>query len=252
MAPWPIFVVAGAMIGSLVGIFGVGGSSVATPLLAMLGLPGLLAVATPLPATIPTALSAAVSFFRNGEVRPRAAGWSLLGSTPAAVAGAWLSPVVGGSVLLVVSGFVLILVGVRVIRPIADTMQASGAVRRKHRFLLVAVSSGVGLVSGLLANGGGFLLVPMYLLVFGLDMREAAGTSLLVIAVLSVPILIVHASLGHINWPVAGAFSLGAVPASYVSGRLAQRIAVDRLRKVFGWFLVGSGLAFVLYRIFWP
>jgi hypothetical protein len=168
---------------------------------------------------------------------------------PAAIAGAILSPTIGGSTLLIVSGFVLTIVGVRVIRPIANTMQASGAIRRKNRILLVAVSAGVGLFSGLLANGGGFLLVPMYLLVFGLDMREAAGTSLLVIAVLSVPILVVHAALGHINWTVAGAFSLGAVPASFLSGRLAQRVAIDRLRKVFGWFLVGSGLAFVLYRI---
>ena len=55
-APWPVFVAAGAAIGLLVGLFGVGGSSVATPLLSVLGVPGLLAVASPLPATIPAAL----------------------------------------------------------------------------------------------------------------------------------------------------------------------------------------------------
>jgi hypothetical protein len=67
--------------------------------------------------------------------------------------------------------------------------------------------------------------------------------------VLSIPILVVHAALGHINWTVAGAFSLGAVPTSFLGGRLAQRVASSALRKTFGWFLVGSGLAFVLYRV---
>ncbi len=81
-------------------------------------------------------------------------------------------------------------------------MQA-GTTRRHNRPLLVAVMAAAGLFTGLLANGGGFLLVPIYLLVFGLDMREAAGTSLLVIAVLTVPTLATHWAR-HIDWAVAG------------------------------------------------
>jgi len=55
VAPWPIFVIAGAAIGAVTGLFGVGGSSIATPMLAMLGVPPIMAVASPLPATIPSA-----------------------------------------------------------------------------------------------------------------------------------------------------------------------------------------------------
>ncbi len=248
-APWPVFVAAGAAIGLLVGLFGVGGSSVATPLLSVLGVPGLLAVASPLPATIPAALAAMIPYLRNGDTRPRAAVWTLLGSVPAAIAGAFLSEEVGGPVLLVVSGIVLTIVGIRVLRPIDETRRGVGTVRRKNRLLLVAASAGVGLLSGLLANGGGFLLVPMYLLIFGLDMRKAAGTSLLVISVLTVPILAAHAALGHIDWTVAGAFALGAVPASLLSSQLAQRVTSGRLQKAFVWFLIASGIAFVLYRL---
>jgi len=248
-APWPVFVAAGAVIGLLVGLFGVGGSSVATPLLAVLGVPGLLAVASPLPAMIPVALGAAIPYMQNGTARPRAAGWTLLGSVPAAIAGAFLSQVIGGSLLLYASGVVLTIVGIRVLRPIGETLQLAGTIRRKNRLLLVAASAGVGLFSGLLANGGGFLLVPMYLIIFGLDMRQAAGTSLLVISVLTVSILAAHAALGHIDWTVAGAFALGAVPTSVLSGRLAQRVTRGNLQKAFGWFLVASGIAFVLYRI---
>ena len=91
--------------------------------------------------------------------------------------------------------------------------------------------------------------MPMYLLVFGLRMREAAGAGLLVIAALAIPTLATHWALGHIDWTVAGAFALGAIPTSIASGRLAQRVAGTRLRHAFGWFLIGSGIAFIVYRL---
>src|ERR1039458_5340702 len=148
MAPWPVFVAAGAVIGMLVGLFGVGGSSIATPLLAVLGVPGLkvrglLGVPPPLPATIPAALGAVVPYLRNEKARPRAAGWTLIGSVPAAIAGAFLSQVIGGSVLLYASGIVLTIVGIRVVRPIGETQQLAGTMRRRNRLVLVAVSAAV-------------------------------------------------------------------------------------------------------------
>jgi uncharacterized membrane protein YfcA len=129
---------------------------------------------------------------------------------------ALLSEVLGGSTLLVASGAVLIPVGWRVVRPIKEGLRHAGSARRQFRPVLVAASAAVGLFTGLLANGGGFLLVPMYLLLFGLTMAKAAGTSLLVISVLTVPTLVTH--WAHIDWAVAGAFALGAVPASMLSG----------------------------------
>src|ERR1039458_7836188 len=98
MAPWPVFVAAGAVIGMLVGLFGVGGSWTPPPRRAVLGVRGLLGVAPPRPATIPAALGAVVPYLRNEKARPRAAGWTLIGSVPAAIAGAFLSQVIGGSV----------------------------------------------------------------------------------------------------------------------------------------------------------
>jgi uncharacterized protein len=249
MAPWPVFVVAGIVIGALTGFFGVGGSSVATPVLSLLGVPGLLAVASPLPATVPAALAAVVPYARNHTARPRAAAWTLLGAVPATVAGALLSGVVGGGTLLVASGVVLVVVGWRVLRPTSERSQRAGTTRRKDRPLLVAASAGVGLFTGLLANGGGFLLVPMYLIVFGLTIQETAGTSLLVIAVLTLPTLAAHWALGHIDWAVAGAYALGVVPSAAVSAQFAQRASADSLRNAFGWFLIVSGAAFAVYRL---
>jgi len=77
----------------------------------------------------------------------------------------------------------------------------------------------------------------MYLLVFGLGMLEAAGTSLFVIAVLTVPIMATHWALGHTDGAVAEAFALGAVPTSAISGRMAQRVTGGVTRRTLGWLL---------------
>ncbi|MCV7093220.1 sulfite exporter TauE/SafE family protein [Mycobacterium interjectum] len=249
MAPWPAFVALGAVLGALSGLFGVGGSSLATPALSLLGVPGLMAVASPLPATLPTALTAAWPYLRQRNIRPRAALWSLLGAVPAAVIGAMLAHLVGGDALLIASGVVLVVVGIRVLRPVSDRAHRVGEARRKNRPTLVAVSAGVGLFTGLLANGGGFLLVPMFLLLFGLTMTQASGTSLAVVAVLAIPATAAHWALGHIDWSVAAAVALGAAPTSAVTATWAQRVTATRLQAAFGWFLIVSGAAFTLYRL---
>jgi uncharacterized membrane protein YfcA len=249
MAPWPLVVVGGAAIGILLGLFGVGGSSVATPVLSLLGVSALAAVASPLPAIIPAAALAAAPYISAGEARRGAATWSLVGGVPATIAGALLSRVVGGAALLLASGFVLMVVGLRVVRPIGQEARDAGAQRRRNRPLLVLATAAIGLFTGLLANGGGFLLVPVYLLVFGLRMRQAVGTSLVVIAVLSVPTLATHWALGHIDWAVAGEFAGGLLPGSVAGSRLGHRIEGPVVRRAFGWFLIGFGAFFTIYRL---
>jgi uncharacterized membrane protein YfcA len=81
-------------------------------------------------------------------------------------------------------------------------------------------------------------------------MRQAVGTSLVVVAVLAIPTLAVHWALGHVNWVIAGEFGVGLLPGGAIGGRLAQRIAGPSLRRAFGWFLVGFGALFTLYRVF--
>lgn len=250
MAPWPLLTLAGVGIGMLMGFFGVGGSSVATPVLSLLGVRGLAAVASPLPAAVPSAVVAAVPYVRRGEARHRAAGWTLLGAVPATVVGGLLSQAVGGRSLLIASGVVLVAVGIRVVLPIEDAARERGTKRRLNRPLLVGASSAVGLFTGLLANGGAFLLMPMYLLVFGLRMRQAVGTSLLVVAALSVPTLLTHLSLGHIDWGVSAALFAGQVPGSMLGSQLSKRISgVGVARRAFGRFLIVFGILFTAYRL---
>lgn len=233
----------------LFGLFGVGGSSFATPLLSLLGVPPLFAVASALPATLPSAVSGAVSYVRRGEMDRRIASLTILGGLPATVAGALLTRMVGGHWLLVGSGVVPGILGVRVLRPIAARAKAEGVRRQRQAWLVVAAAAGVGLFTGLLANGGGFLLVPLYLVVLGMPMRSSSGTSLVVIAALSLPTLIAHWALGDINWQVAWAFAAGSIPAAYLGGRLAERIGGNRLQPAFGAMLVVFAAYFVVKQL---
>mgnify|MGYP001250112553 CR=1 FL=1 len=247
MPPWPEVSAAGAAIGVLFGLFGVGGSSFATPVLGLLGVPGLIAVAAPLPATIPAAIAGASAYVRRKEVDRDVARWSIIGGVPATVVGALLSGTVGGKSLLIVSGIVLAAVGVRILLPISSENRLAGRARRRPS-VVVTAAAGIGFFTGLLANGGGFLLVPLFVLVLGLTMPESAGTSLVVIAVLSIPTLITHWALGHIDWGVALAFAVGAVPGAIVGSRLISHLPAERLRKGFGVMLIGFAVYFTAHQ----
>ena len=251
LAWWPYILLAGAGagVGICTGLFGVGGSSVATSVLALLGAPRLIAVASPLPATIPSAAVGAIPYVRSHEARTRAAAWSAVGGVPGTIAGALLSRLAGGPVLLFVSGLVLVVVGLWVILPVDEKALEKGAERRHDRVLLVATMALVGVFTGLLANGGGFLIVPLYLLMFGLQFREAVGTSLLVIVVLAIPALVTHWALGHINWALAAEFALGQVPGCAAGSQFAHHVQGPAIRRACGLFLIAFGLFFVIYRV---
>lgn len=247
MPSWPEVTAAGLIVGVLFGVFGVGGSSFATPALGLLGVPGLIAVAAPLPATIPAAVAGMVAYVRRGQVEWSIARWSLYGGVPATVLGALLSKQVGGRALLIASGVVLALVGARLLLPLTDNDLAGHARRRPG--LVIPAAAAIGLFTGLLANGGGFLLVPLFVLVLGLTMPESAGTSLVVISVLSIPTLATHWALGHIDWSIAAAFAGGAIPGAAVGSLLSQRLPADAMKRGFGMLLIGFAAYFVARQL---
>src|SRR5262245_33677459 len=99
----------GAIIGLSSGMFGIGGALLATPLLRLLlGLPDKLALATPLPAAIPAAISGTIAYMRADLVRFDVARRTLLTALPLTVVGAWVTRFVPGPVLMVITGLVLI------------------------------------------------------------------------------------------------------------------------------------------------
>jgi uncharacterized membrane protein YfcA len=243
MPAWPEVAAAGLVVGILFGLFGVGGSSFATPALGLLGVPGLIAIAAPLPATIPAALVGMVTYVRRRQVEWPVARWCIYGGVPATIVGALLSNNVGGQALLIASGVVLAAVGVRILMPLPEG--AIAGIARRRPGIVIPAAAAIGFFTGLLANGGGFLLVPLFVLVLGLTMPESAGTSLVVIAVLSIPTLATHWALGHINWTIAAGFAVGSIPGAAIGSRLAQHLPAEAMKRTFGVLLMGFAIYFV-------
>jgi uncharacterized membrane protein YfcA len=240
---------AGLGVGVFFGIFGAGGSAFATPVLALLGVPPVLAVASPLPAMVPASLTGARRHARDGSFDGRVARLALLGGVPGTALGALGSSLVGGGSLLVLSGVMLVVVGLRVLVPDGHEHAGRASARRDNAGFLVATCFAVGILTGLLANGGGFLLVPLFIVGFGLAAGEAAGTSLLVVGVLTVPTLVMHWALGHIDWTVALTFGLGLVPGSLAGAAWSGHIPPAIARRVLGAVLLVFAVAFLAVQV---
>ena len=245
------YVLAGLGVGVVFGMFGAGGSAFATPVLALLGVPGLLAVASPLPAMLPASYVGARRYLRSGNLDRRVAKLAVIGGVPGVLIGALASNFVGGPNLLVLSGLLLLGIGVRFVLPDRAGAARRAAGRRDSTAIVVGASFGVGLLTGLLANGGGFLLVPVFVLVLGLTAVEAAGTSMVVVGILTVPTLATHWALGHIDWTVAAGFAAGLIPGAAVGARIAQRISAERLRAAFGIMLIVFSIFFLVRQLGW-
>jgi hypothetical protein len=233
----PILVV-GVAAGTVFGLFGAGGSAFATPMLVLAGVPAVFAIATPLPALLPASLAGAHRYLRAGNLDRRVATLAVAGGLPGTIVGALASALVSGSWLVLLSGFLLLVVGARVLLPDPAGHGARCDARRERTPAVVAVAFAVGLLTGLLANGGGFLLVPAFVLLLGLSAAVASGTSMVAVGFLAIPTLLVHWQLGHIDWPVALVFGVGLLPGSLLGARAAQRIPADRARHAFGVLLV--------------
>jgi uncharacterized protein len=231
-------VLIGAAVGWLGGLFGKGGSAVATPLLALAGVAPIAALASPLPATVPGTLVAAVAYWRRGLVDWGITLRAIAVGVPAAAAGAFATRWIGGAPLVVASELLVIGLGIRVVLTPHAARPAEVATRGA-RLLLVALVA--GFAAGLLANSGGFLLAPLLVTVVGLPMTAALGTSLAVACVLAVPATAVHAALGHIDWSVTALFAVASVPCSYLGARTAIRLPATVLERGYGGALVVLG-----------
>jgi uncharacterized membrane protein YfcA len=245
----------GIVIGFLGGLFGKGGSAIATPLLSLIGYPGYIAVASPLPATIPGTLIASREYWESRLLDWPIAGWSVALGIPATIVGSFLTKFTGARPLLILTGLMVFGFGISfLVSPREKGGQASSprAVaegRMAHwRLRLAVIATSVGIISGLLANAGGFLLAPAYARFLGQPLKKSFACSLAVSAVLALPGTIVHAWLGHISWAVAGLVALGSAPFSYLGARIAIRTKASRLERVYGIVLTALG-AYFLYQL---
>ena len=109
---------------------------------------------------------------------------------------------------------------------------------------LAGIGLAAGFVSGLLGVGGGIIIVPMLAGILRMPLKRALGTSLLAIVALVIPGTIVHAALGHVDWAIFAALTLGAVPGARIGARLALGTRERTLRLLVGSFLLVVAVAY--------
>jgi uncharacterized protein len=245
----------GMVVGFLGGLFGKGGSAIATPLLSLIGYPGFIAVASPLPATIPGTLVASAEYWQSRLLDWEIVWWSIGVGIPATILGSLLTKFTGARPLLIVTGILVLGFGLsflflpREMRSRGSSADELAENRPAYwRLRLVLIATGVGIISGLLANAGGFLLAPAYSRFLRQPIKKSFACSLAVSAVLALPGTVVHAYLGHISWLVTGLIALGSVPFSLLGARIAIRTQASRLERIYGIVLTVLG-AFFLFHL---
>lgn len=114
---------------------------------------------------------------------------------------------------------------------------------------LIVNGIATGIVAGLLGAGGGFIIIPSLVVFAGLDIKKAVGTSLLIIAVNS--LVGFTGDLFHfdINWPLLLSVSVLAIAGTIVGNYISGFISSDKLRKIFGWFILGMGAIILITEI---
>jgi uncharacterized membrane protein YfcA len=228
------------LIGISLGLLGGGGSILTVPiLLYVFHLSPRVAIATSLLVVGSTSAAALIPHARAGRVRWKTG--AIFGA--ASMVGAYLAGRVAkyipASVLLLLFGAMMLVTAVAMMRG-RKAEAAEGAAEPAELPLLKVLAEGlvVGSITGLVGAGGGFLVVPALVLLGGLPMGVAVGTSLLVITMKSFAGFAGYLSSVTIPWETAGAVVAAAIVGSVIGGRLVSLIPADRLRKGFAWFVV--------------
>jgi uncharacterized membrane protein YfcA len=228
--------IASLAIGVSLGLLGGGGSILTVPILVYVaGVEAKQAIAMSLFVVGVTSLAGIVPHARAGRVRWRT-GLLFGGAGMAgAYAGGRLAAYIPGGVLLAAFAVMMAVTAVAMLR---SRRTPTGGHAERPVFRILAEGVTVGLVTGLVGAGGGFLVVPALVLLGGLSMPVAVGTSLLVIAMKSFAGLAGYLSSVHIDWPLTFAVTGAAVLGGLAGSRLAGRVDPERLRKAFGWFVL--------------
>jgi uncharacterized membrane protein YfcA len=251
-----------AIIFSMVGL---GGGVLYTPLQIWAGIDFHEAVTTSLFLIMVVSVSASLVYRQADRID-----WPLAVTLEAATicggfAGGLLSTAIPYAVLGMLLAFVVAFAGVTMIRPMSRAKPLASRTSTRfhwarqlgdHRYqvnLLVALplSFGAGLISGLVGVGGGFLKIPMMVLLFGIPIEIAVGSSALMIGITAAGGFAGHWMNGHWNWRA----SMLLAAAVFVGGQIGSRISLNlsdlHLKRIFGWFLLAVACLLAAQQL-WP
>jgi uncharacterized protein len=234
----------GAVAGLLAGLFGVGGGIVLVPGMVLLMRVGQhVAHATSLVAILVTAPAALIGFAIAGNVAYAAAAAVAVGAVLGALGGAALMYRVSAARLRQTFAVLVVIVAIRLALPV--TVEPGAAVAVDDLVTLCAfalLGLGAGVLSALMGVGGGVIMVPAFVLAFGMDQHTAEGTSLLVIIPTALMGAVRHARHGYTDWSLGLPIGAGGVVGGLVGAQLALALPGDLLQLLFAGFLVLTGL----------
>jgi uncharacterized membrane protein YfcA len=229
------------LVGVALGLLGGGGSILTLPILVyVLKMDAHAAIATSLLVVGTTSAAALISHARAGRVRWKTGAVFGATSMVGAYAAGRVAHLIPGIVLLLAFGAMMLVTAVAMMRAprVAEPSAAAEAPLGKGFLWILLEGLAVGAVTGLVGAGGGFLVVPALVLLGKLPMREAVGTSLLVITMKSFAAFAGHAPGVELDLVLAGGITVAAIVGSVGGAAIAGRLPAATLRKAFAWFVL--------------
>ena len=248
------------LIGLVLGLMGGGGSMLTIPVLVyMLGISPVLSTAYSLFVVGITSLVGSVGYIRKQQVHYRAA---LLFAIPSAVTifltRRYLLPAIPDPIVndepvqiskatafILLFAVCMLLAAVSMIADRKNHDDSQTMVIQHNSSLTILAGVWVGSLTGLAGIGGGFLIVPALVLLVRLSMKQAVGTSLLIIGINSLAGFIGGRMLNQINWPFLLVFTALAIMGILAGSRLSGVVPGARLRQFFGWSLLGISVCII-------
>lgn len=245
--------IAAAFTGSLVGL---GGGAILVPSLLVLNqYSEAFAWATPqtivglsLIVMIFTAWSSASSYYKAGRVDVQSGLWFLLGSIPGGIIGSWLNQFFDTDAFFIYFGVMMIIISLLFLlkrREPSEKLTAGKSLSRTftldgktHTYTIAIVpaffiSLLVGMISGLFGLGGGSIMVPAMILLFGFPAHIATATSMFMIFFVSIIGAGTHVVLGHIVWE----YVLFFIPGAWIGGKLGAMVNQQLNSRALEWIL---------------
>ena len=252
----PLLIAFGFGVGALVGLTGMGGGSLMTPLLILVfGVKPVTAVGTDLAYAAVTKTVGGWRHFRQRTVDVGLSGWMAIGSVPAAIGGVYVLDLLERAhgaafdeLLLTILAAALLFTGAAVL---VRALFLPGLVARerselileaRHKVSAVVVGIFVGFVLGVTSAGSGALIAVALILLFRLVPTRVVGTDVFHAAILLWAAAAAHVVAGNVDWALAGTILVGSVPGVWAGSHWSVRVPVGTLRTVLAVVLIGSGL----------
>ena len=241
---------AGSLVGAVLGLVGGGGSILAVPLLVYgVGVSSPhVAIGTSALAVCVSALANLRAHARAGHVKWGCAGVFSAAGIAGAAAGSTFAKYVDGHRLLMLFGVLMVVIGAMTLRPPArgerHDVRLSRETARALLPPLLGIGAGVGALSGFFGIGGGFLIVPGLIMATGMPMIAAIGTSLVSVAAFGATTAANYALSGLVDWRIAALFIAGGIAGGLVGVAASRRLSGSKhaLRITFGLIVIAVGL----------